>query len=54
MAVASLSPNYGRIFPVELQNHNQMLTNESASLKQRLQHFDKMRELTEMLQESHR
>ncbi|XP_061445728.1 centrosomal protein of 72 kDa isoform X2 [Rhineura floridana] len=38
----------------KLENHNQLLTDENASLKQRLQHFDKMQQLTEMLQESHR
>ncbi|XP_053117363.1 centrosomal protein of 72 kDa isoform X7 [Hemicordylus capensis] len=39
---------------IELQNQNQLLTNTNLNLEQRLQHFDKMQELTAMLQESHR
>ncbi|XP_008111202.2 centrosomal protein of 72 kDa isoform X1 [Anolis carolinensis] len=38
----------------KLENQNQLLTDENASLKERLQHINKMQELTEMLQESHR
>ncbi|KAJ7313751.1 hypothetical protein JRQ81_005413 [Phrynocephalus forsythii] len=36
------------------EDYNQLLTNENASLKEQLQHFNKMQELTEMLQESHK
>ncbi|XP_033025836.1 centrosomal protein of 72 kDa [Lacerta agilis] len=39
---------------IELENHHKLLADENASLKQRLHHFDKMQELTKMLQESHR
>ncbi|XP_062981276.1 centrosomal protein of 72 kDa [Elgaria multicarinata webbii] len=38
----------------KLETQNKQLTDENASLKQRLENFNKMQELTEMLQESHR
>ncbi|XP_019395256.1 PREDICTED: centrosomal protein of 72 kDa isoform X1 [Crocodylus porosus] len=38
----------------ELQSHNQQLTNENVILKERLQQHDKIQQLIEMLQESHR
>ncbi|XP_050794155.1 centrosomal protein of 72 kDa isoform X3 [Gopherus flavomarginatus] len=38
----------------ELQNETQQLRSENINLKQRLQHYDQIQELTEMLQESHR
>ncbi|XP_043364504.1 centrosomal protein of 72 kDa isoform X5 [Dermochelys coriacea] len=37
-----------------LQKENQQLRSENISLKQHLQHYDQIQELTEMLQESHR
>nr|XP_056713838.1 centrosomal protein of 72 kDa [Euleptes europaea] len=46
--------NAQRLQITKLQNQNQLLTKENASLKQRLQHFDKLQELTQMLQESHK
>ncbi|XP_066484801.1 centrosomal protein of 72 kDa isoform X2 [Tiliqua scincoides] len=46
--------NLAQLQIVELQNLNKLLTTENASLQQRLQHFDKMQDLTVMLQESHR
>lgn len=38
----------------EMQSHNQQLKMEIESLKQQIQHFGRIQELTEMLQESHR
>lgn len=38
----------------ELQSHNQQLTNENVILKERLQQHDKIQQLIDMLQESHR
>ncbi|XP_054847679.1 centrosomal protein of 72 kDa [Eublepharis macularius] len=38
----------------KLQDQTQLLTKENAGLKQRLQHFSKLQELTQMLQESHK
>ncbi|KAG8139657.1 hypothetical protein E2320_002425, partial [Naja naja] len=38
----------------ELDFEDQLLIDENASMKKHLQNFNKMRELTEMLQESHR
>uniref|UniRef100_A0A8C4VLD3 Centrosomal protein 72 n=1 Tax=Gopherus evgoodei TaxID=1825980 RepID=A0A8C4VLD3_9SAUR len=38
----------------DLQNETQQLRSENINLKQRLQHYDQIQELTEMLQESHR
>ncbi|XP_067326246.1 centrosomal protein of 72 kDa isoform X3 [Anolis sagrei] len=38
----------------KLESQNQLLTDENASLKERLQQINKMQQLTEMLQESHR
>ncbi|XP_019364687.1 PREDICTED: centrosomal protein of 72 kDa isoform X2 [Gavialis gangeticus] len=38
----------------ELQSHNKQLTNENVILKERLQQHDKIQQLIEMLQESHR
>ncbi|XP_038626219.1 centrosomal protein of 72 kDa [Tachyglossus aculeatus] len=37
----------------ELQNHNKQLARELSSLKEHLQHYDKIQELTQLLQESH-
>ncbi|KAM7175646.1 centrosomal protein of 72 kDa isoform 3-T7 [Macrochelys suwanniensis] len=39
---------------IDLQNETQQLRRENVNLKQRLQHYDQIQELTEMLQESHR
>ncbi|XP_006008534.1 centrosomal protein of 72 kDa [Latimeria chalumnae] len=39
---------------IELKNHNQQLKMETDNLKQQLQHYAKIEELTEMLQEGHR
>ncbi|XP_014373123.1 centrosomal protein of 72 kDa isoform X4 [Alligator sinensis] len=38
----------------ELKSHNQQLTNENVILKERLQQHDKIQQLIDMLQESHR
>ncbi|XP_074844028.1 centrosomal protein of 72 kDa isoform X2 [Carettochelys insculpta] len=38
----------------ELQNENQQLRSENIILKQRVQHYDQIQALAEMLQESHR
>nr|XP_006113108.1 centrosomal protein of 72 kDa [Pelodiscus sinensis] len=38
----------------DLQNENQQLRSENINLKQHLQHYNQLQELTEMLQESHR
>ncbi|KAJ6657844.1 hypothetical protein lerEdw1_001894 [Lerista edwardsae] len=46
--------NLAQLQIVELQNHNKLLTTENANLKECLQHFDKMQDLSVMLQESHR
>ncbi|XP_070586172.1 centrosomal protein of 72 kDa isoform X2 [Erythrolamprus reginae] len=38
----------------DFEDHHQLLIDENASMKKHLQNFNKMREMTEMLQESHR
>ncbi|XP_034272252.1 centrosomal protein of 72 kDa isoform X2 [Pantherophis guttatus] len=38
----------------DFENHQQLLIDENASMKKHLQNFNKMREMTVMLQESHR
>ncbi|XP_039220198.1 centrosomal protein of 72 kDa-like isoform X2 [Crotalus tigris] len=38
----------------DFEDHNQLLIDENASMKKHLQNFNKMREITNMLQESHR
>ncbi|XP_033848602.3 centrosomal protein of 72 kDa isoform X1 [Acipenser ruthenus] len=48
----SSNPSEFQIF--EMQSHNQQLKMEIESLKQQIQHFGRIQELTEMLQESHR
>ncbi|MBN3274949.1 CEP72 protein, partial [Polyodon spathula] len=47
-------PNPSEFQIFEMQSHNQQLKMEIESLKQQLQHFGRIQELTEMLQESHR
>ncbi|KAK1173347.1 centrosomal protein of 72 kDa-like isoform X2 [Acipenser oxyrinchus oxyrinchus] len=48
----SSNPSEFQIF--EMQSHNQQLKMEIESLKQQIQHFGRIQELTQMLQESHR
>ncbi|XP_013908291.1 PREDICTED: centrosomal protein of 72 kDa-like [Thamnophis sirtalis] len=38
----------------DFEDHHQLLIDENASMKKHLQNFNKMREMTEMLQENHR